>query len=69
MCKIQKLKDLIVELKLDLVDANIPYGNCPYAYYRPSTKHNDCGEIDCDECRKRFLDDMKKEIVEEVKNL
>ena len=30
---IEELKEMIVDLKMDLVRANIPSGNCPYAYY------------------------------------
>lgn len=69
MDKISELKEMIVELKLDLVGANIPYGHCPYAYYHPSTKHDDCGDIDCDRCRYRFMEDMEREIREEVSKL
>lgn len=69
MAKISELKEMIVELKLDLVGANIPHGHCPYAYYHPTTKHNDCGEIDCDKCRYRFMEDMEIDIRKAVRKL
>ena len=69
MAKISELKEMIVELKLDLINANIPYGHCPYTYYQPSTKHGDCGEIDCDKCRYRFMEDMERDIRKEVRKL
>lgn len=69
MAKISKLKEMIVELKLDLINANIPYGHCPYAYYHPPIKYGDCGEIDCNMCRRRFMEDMERDIRKEVKKL
>lgn len=69
MAKISELKELIVELRLDVIDARIPHGHCPYAYYHPDTKHDDCGDIDCDMCRHRFMEDMETEIRKEVRKL
>ena len=69
MAKISELKELIVELRLDAINARIPHGHCPYAYYRPSTFHDDCGDIDCTMCRHRFMEDMETEIREEVERL
>ena len=69
MAKISELKEMIVELRLDLVSANIPHGHCPYAYYHNPVEHGDCGEIDCDMCRCRFMEDMETEIRKEVKRL
>ena len=69
MAKISELKEMIVESKLDVINATIPYGHCPYAYYHPPIKHGDCGEIDCDMCRRRFMEDMERDIRKEVKKL
>ena len=69
MAKISELKEMIIDLKLDLINANIPHGHCPYAYYHTTIKHNDCGEIDCDECRHRFMEDMEKDIRKEIRKL
>ena len=69
MSKISELKEKIIELKLDLINANIPHGHCPYAYYNPPVTHGDCGEIDCDMCRRRFMEDMEMEIRKEVRKL
>lgn len=69
MAKISELKEMIVELKFDLINANIPYGHCPHAYYHPPIKYGDCGEIDCDMCRRRFMEDMERDIRKEIKKL
>lgn len=69
MAKISELKEMIVELKLDLINANIPYGHCPHAYYHPPIKYGDCGEIDCDMCRRRFMEDMERDTRKEIRKL
>lgn len=38
MAKISELKEMIIDLKLDLIKAGIPQGNCPYAYYQADNK-------------------------------
>jgi hypothetical protein len=53
MATVEELKEMIVELKVDLAEAHIPRGHCPYSYY-PSMAHDeDCD--DCDKCRREFL--------------
>lgn len=70
MAKISELKEIIVNLKLDLISAGIPQGNCPYAYYQPTTKRDtDCNEISCYECKKIFMEDMEKDIRKAVRRL
>ena len=70
MAKISELKEMIVDLKLDLIRANIPQGNCPYAYYQPTTKRDiDCNEIGCNECKRIFMEDMKRDIRKVVRKL
>ena len=69
MAKISELKEMLIESKLDVINATIPYGHCPYAYYNPPIKHGDCGEIECNDCRSRFMEDMETEIRKEVKKL
>lgn len=68
MAKISELKEMIVELKMDLIRANIPHGHCPYVYYDPSV-NIDCNEVECDECRRIFMENMEKDIRKEVKKL
>ena len=70
MAKISELKEMIVDLKLDLIRARIPYGNCPYAYYQPTTKRDiDCNEVGCDKCKRIFMEDMEKDIRKAVRKL
>ncbi len=66
---IEELKDIIIDLKMDLVRESILSGNCPYAYYHRENPVGDCGSVSCGECKRNFLEDMKKDIVKEVKAL
>lgn len=63
---VKELKDMIVDLKMDLVRANIPSGNCPYAYYHRENPVENCNDISCGECKRIFLDGMRKDIKKEV---
>ena len=56
MASVEELKRMIIDLKVDLVRANIPRDNCPYAYYSTSKKSNrDCNGLSCRECTRKFL--------------
>lgn len=70
MASVEELKRIIIDLRMNLVRANIPRGNCPYAYYS-TTKQKDRGDcdIDCSDCMRKFLGDMRKDITEEVMRL
>lgn len=71
MASEKELKKMIVELRMDLVKANIPYGNCPYAYYSTSKQKDreNCDNISCNECKSNFLNDIREDIIKEVKQL
>lgn len=71
MASKKELKEMIVELKMDFIRANIPYGNCPYAYYSTSkqTDRENCNDISCSKCRAKFMADMREDIVKEVEQL
>ena len=70
MAKISELKEMIVELKLDLIRARVPRGHCPYSYYDTSSRKNiDCNEVNCDECERMFMENIEKEIRKEVRRL
>ena len=65
MADINELKEMIVDLKMELIEAKIPKGYCPYSLYTPTTKRNpDCS--DCERCRRVFMRDMEKDIRVEV---
>ena len=69
MDKIEELKEIIVNLKLDLIETEIPKGHCPYSYYSPSEGRSiDCS-IDCVRCRRIFMQDMERKIRREVEEL
>lgn len=65
----EELKNMIIDLRMDLVRTNIPSGNCPYAYYCIKNPVEDCNNISCGECKRIFFESMKKEIEEEVNAL
>lgn len=69
MANVKELKEMIVNLKVQLVRANIPRGHCPYAYYSTSKKKERSCDIDCDQCQNEFLKDIEKDIREEVDKL
>lgn len=61
---VDELKQMIVNLRLDLVKAKIPKGHCPYAYYHIEKSRDNCE--DCTECNAEFFAAMKKKIEAEV---
>ena len=70
--KVEELKEIIVNLKLELVEAHIPMGYCPYSYTHYKSAFNrdiDCNEISCNKCRELFMQDIEKEIRKEVENI
>ena len=66
---IEELKEMIVDLRMSLVGANIPGGNCPYAYYHRDNPISNCNDISCNKCKEIFLDGMRKDIEKEVAEL
>lgn len=69
MKTIQELKEIIVDLKVSLAKANIPYGHCPYAYYPGIEQNFECGDIGCDQCRRLFFTTYEKLTKESVEKL
>lgn len=66
---VNELKEMIIDLRVDLVKARIPETNCPYAYYNMDMENIDCNEISCNECKRIFLENMREKIKEEVMSL
>ena len=71
MASVEELKEMIIDLRIDLVRANIPNGHCPYAYYSTSKQKNreNCDDIDCSECKRKFFKDKENDIRAEVMQL
>lgn len=68
MDKVSELKEIIIGLKMELIEADVPDGYCPYSLYKPSTKRKlDCS--DCEKCRRIFMKDMEKDIRAEVEKI
>ena len=53
----------------EIVRANIPSGNCPYAYYHRDNPISNCNDVSCNKCKEIFLDGMRKDIEKEVAEL
>ena len=64
--KINELKEIIVDLKMDLINAQIPVGHCPYSYYATLKDGTISCEIGCNKCREIFMNMMECRIRQEV---
>lgn len=64
----EQLKEIILELRIKLIKANIPKGHCAYAYYNQF--ENPLGNCDdCSKCKEVFLDKWREIIAEDLKML
>ena len=69
MDKINELKEIIINLKMELIEERIPKGHCPFTYYRLANGKNiDCN-IGCEKCRNLFIKSMEKHIRKKVAEL
>ena len=65
-----ELKDMIVDLKMQIIHLSIPEGNCPYAYYQvKDAPEIDCGNVSCVSCHATFNKLKRKEIREYIDSL
>ena len=72
MATVKELKNIIVELKVQLRSKDIPYGTCPYALFSlkdMSKRKSDCSTTDCTDCHNEFLRLYRDEVIEEVRKL
>ncbi len=70
MCKIRELKEMIVELSVELHKANLPETCCPYRWFgNPTNKELDCNEVSCDICKMNYFEDYEAEVRKEVRKL
>lgn len=70
MATVERLKEIIVDLKVALRNSYIPKGHCPYAYYSvEGAKDIDCDSFDCDLCRREFMELYRKQVKKEVESL
>ena len=63
---IKDLKEMITELKMDLVKANVQNGACPYAVYTNMKTPENCEDIDCTTCTRKFYEEARKIIRERL---
>ena len=69
MADINELKEIIIDLKMELIEERIPRGYCPYSVYTPTTERKEKECLDCDKCRRTFMRSMEKDIRAEVEKL
>ena len=61
MATVEELKEMIIELKVDLAKAQIPQGHCPYAYY-PGIEGGCVADIDCGRCKREFFEKYENKV-------
>ena len=66
--RVKELKEVIYNLKLELVKTKVYKGSCPYSLYTPLDGKFDCS-IGCDKCREVFMENIRKSIRQEVNRL
>lgn len=65
-----ELKDMIVDLKMQVISMSVPHGHCPYAYYKLENAPDiNCSTVGCTTCKSQFYDIMQKRIRKEVENM
>ena len=65
--RIEELTEMIVDLRVDLAEANLPEGYCVYSGYgNPIKKDVDCYEIGCDECRAQYFEKYRELVRQEM---
>ena len=69
MDKVSELKEIIVKLKLELVEERVPKGHCPFTYYKLANGKNVNCDIGCEKCRTLFMKSMEKHIRSKVAEL
>lgn len=67
--KVQKLKDIIFDLKMRNLRNSIPAGHCPYAYYATDMQNNRDCDGECGECKDEFFGYAEAKIKEWVESL
>lgn len=69
MASVEELKEIIIKLKMELVNNKIPKGHCPYTYYTALSKRmKDC-DMDCIKCREKFMVEMERYVRKNVEEM
>ena len=69
MATIEELKEIIINLKMDIAYASVPKNHCPDAHYPDFTYDWDCSKMSCEECHRIFFEKYKEKITQEVQAL
>lgn len=65
---VEELKEMIMDLKVELLEVQVPDNCCPYAYFNYD-KNTDCGDISCFKCKNIFFENYRNKIRKEVNQL
>lgn len=64
----EELKEMIIDLKLQMLKLNMPRNLCPYLKYEDQ-RPKDCNSRICAKCYEQFTEQMRQEIRKEVESL
>lgn len=66
MATVEELKEMIVDLRMEIVKAKIPDMDCPYVHFRSIESPTDCNDISCEKCKDAFFLKIKEKFENEV---
>lgn len=67
MAATEKLKEIIIDLRMELLKSQIPEENCIWKYISEDTERN-CS-CECNVCKEKFFKDAKNNIRQEVEKI
>ena len=70
MAKVSELKEMIVDLKVELAESLLGYGHCPYKTFGNTDNIDvDCNATTCTECKEEYFENYREEVRKEVRKL
>lgn len=72
MAKVSELKEMIVDLRVELLEEMLgnSNSNCPYRTFgNPDNVDLDCNAKSCVECKEEFFERYREEVRKEVRKL
>lgn len=69
MATVEELKEMIVDLRVEVVKAKIPDMDCPYAHFRSIESPTNCNDAVCEKCKDIFFEKIREKFKKEVAQL
>lgn len=70
MAKVSELKEMIVDLRVELAESLLGSGNCPYRTFGNTDNIDvDCNAKTCVECKEEYFENYREEVRKEVRKL